>query len=464
MGFNNRMDLQVIILAAGKGSRMKSQLPKVLHQLAGKPLVQHVIDSCQSMGANHCHLVVGHGAAQVKKEIVGNNIELSFVEQKEQLGTGHAVKVALGGLKDDIATLILYGDVPLIHHDTLAELVEIYQNDPTGIALMTCFLDDPAGYGRITRDENNCVTGIVEHKDASEEQKAINEINTGILCCNSTQLKDWIVRLNNNNAQGEYYLTDIIEMAVQDGHQVTTAQPQDLFEVEGINTLRQLAELERVWQLQMANQLMDGGVTLLDPTRFDLRGTLVCGSDVVIDINCVFEGRVSLNGGAQIGPNVYLKDCTVGANTVVKANSVIEGSQVDDDCSVGPFARLRPGTHMLNDSHVGNFVEIKKSIIGQRSKAGHLAYIGDSEVGQQVNIGAGTITCNYDGANKHKTIIEDGAFIGSDTQLVAPVRIGKNVTVAAGTTVTADVADNALCISRTKQKQIDGWERPTKKT
>ncbi|MCW8875681.1 MAG: bifunctional UDP-N-acetylglucosamine diphosphorylase/glucosamine-1-phosphate N-acetyltransferase GlmU [Kangiellaceae bacterium] len=456
------MDIQVIILAAGKGSRMKSRLPKVLHKLAGKPLVQHVIDNCKSMGAKHCHLVVGHGAELVKEGVIGENIELSFVEQKEQLGTGHAVKMTLEGLQADTPTLILYGDVPLTHHDTLSQLVDIYLADPKGIALMTCFLDEPTGYGRITRGADNLVTGIVEHKDATEEQREINEINTGILCCNSSQLIEWVGRLNNDNAQGEYYLTDIIAMCVEQGNQVTTAQPAYLYEVEGINTLRQLAELERVWQLEMAQQLMDGGVTLTDPARFDLRGTLSCGSDVVIDINCVIEGRVIIKEGVTIGPNVCLKDCTIGANSVIKANSVIEEATIENECSVGPFARLRPGTLLKSDSHIGNFVEIKKSTLGHGSKAGHLAYIGDAEVGEKVNIGAGTITCNYDGANKHKTIIEDGAFIGSDSQLVAPVRVGKNVTVGAGSTITKDVQDDVLVISRVKQKEINDWKRPVK--
>lgn len=456
------MDIQVIILAAGKGSRMKSRLPKVLHQIAGKALVQHVVDNCYSMGARRCHIVVGHGAGQVKNSISANNIELTFVEQLEQLGTGHAVEMALDGLKDNTPTLILYGDVPLTHHDTLSQLVDIHKNDSTGIALMTCFLDNPTGYGRITRNENDEVTGIVEHKDASDAQKTINEVNTGILCCNSNQLKSWVEKIDNSNAQGEFYLTDIIAMAVADGNRVTTAQPIDLYEVEGINTLRQLAELERVWQLKMAQQLMDGGVTFRDPTRFDLRGSLSCEQGVVIDINCVIEGNVTLKEGAQIEPNCILKNCHVGKNSIVKANSVIEDATIESSCSVGPFARLRPGTHLLQNAHVGNFVEIKKSTIGEGSKAGHLSYIGDSEVGSQVNIGAGTITCNYDGVNKHKTIIEDGAFIGSDTQLVAPVRVGKNVTVGAGTTVTTDVSDNSLCISRVKQKTIDGWAKPTK--
>ncbi len=456
------MDIQTIILAAGKGSRMKSQLPKVLHQIAGKPLVQHVIDSCQSLGASECHLVVGHGADLVKQTVTSGRVKLSFAEQTEQLGTGHAVKMALPQLADDAATLILYGDVPLTHHNTLNELVELHQANSSGIALMTCTLEDSTGYGRIVRDDKGQVTGIVEHKDASDEQRQIKEINTGILCCNSNQLKQWIARLNNDNAQGEYYLTDIIAMAVEDGETVETAQPVNLYEVEGINTLRQLAELERVWQRELANQLMDGGVTFRDPNRFDLRGTLTCEEGVAIDINCIIEGHVNLQQGAQIGANVYLKDCTIGANSVIKPNSVVEDSVIHDQCSVGPFARLRPGTVMQSDSHIGNFVEVKKSTIDQGSKAGHLSYIGDSEVGKNVNIGAGTITCNYDGANKHKTIIEDDAFIGSDTQLVAPVKVGKGATVGAGTTVTNDVLPDALTISRAKQKQIESWARPKK--
>ena len=456
------MDIQTIILAAGKGSRMKSELPKVLHHLAGKPLLQHVIDSCQSLGATHCHLVVGHGAESVKNSVSGGRVILSFVQQTEQLGTGHAVKMALAGLPDNSPTLILYGDVPLIHHDTLSQLVELHQENPNGIALMTCFLDEPTGYGRIVRDSSNRVTGIVEHKDATDEQKMIDEINTGILCCNSGQLKDWIARLNSNNTQGEYYLTDIIAMAVADGQSVETAQPVNLYEIEGINTLGQLAQLERVWQKELANQLMDAGVTLRDPNRFDLRGSLSCEDGVIIDINCVIEGHVNLKQGAQIGANVYLKDCTIGANTLVKANSVIEQAVTENDCSIGPFARLRPETFMKANSHVGNFVEVKKSTLGEGTKAGHLSYIGDSEIGKNVNIGAGTITCNYDGANKHKTIIEDDVFIGSDTQLVAPVTVGKGATVGAGTTVSADVIPGALCISRVKQKQIETWQRPRK--
>jgi len=456
------MDIQTIILAAGKGSRMKSELPKVLHHLAGKPLVQHVIDSCHSLDATHCHLVIGHGGDLVKNTVDGGKMVLTFVEQSEQLGTGHAVKMALSKLTDNSPTLILYGDVPLIHHDTLQELVSLYRENPTGIALMTCFLDDPSGYGRIVRDADNRVTAIVEHKDSTDEQKKVNEINTGILCCNSNQLKNWIARLNNDNVQGEYYLTDIIAMAVKDGQTVETAQPVNLYEIEGINTLRQLAELERVWQRELANQLMDGGVTFRDPNRFDLRGALTCEAGVIIDVNCVIEGRVNLKQGAQIGANAYLKDSVIGENTIVKPNSIIEGAVIENDCTVGPFARLRPQTIMKTNSHVGNFVEVKKSTLSEGAKAGHLSYLGDSEIGKKVNIGAGTITCNYDGANKHKTVIEDGAFIGSNTELIAPVRIGKGATTGAGTTVSIDVDPGSLCTSRVKQKQIESWKRPQK--
>ncbi len=457
------MDIQTIILAAGKGSRMKSELPKVLHKLAGKPLLQHVIDSCQTLGATKSHIVVGHGKEMVKKEIDGGKLKISFAEQKEQLGTGHAVKIAIPNLPDDSPTLILYGDVPLIHHDTLRELVDLHLNNGDGIALMTCLLQDSTGYGRIVRNSDGFVTGIVEHKDATEQERQIKEINTGILCCNSSQLKDWISRLNNKNSQKEYYLTDIIAMAVDDGKRVETAQPVNLYEVEGINTLRQLAELERIWQRELANQLMDAGVTFRDPNRFDLRGTLSCEPGVVIDINCVFEGHVVLKEGAQIGPSSFLKDCIVGSDSIVKPNSIVENAVIGSSCSVGPFVRIRPGTELLDDVHIGNFVEIKNSIIGHGSKAGHLSYIGDSEIGKNVNVGAGTITCNYDGANKFKTIVEDDVFIGSDTQLVAPVTVGKGATIGAGTTVTSNVEPDSLCISRVKQKQIDSWERPKKR-
>jgi len=456
------MDIQSIILAAGKGSRMKSQLPKVLHQLAGKPLVQHVIDTCSSLSISHCHLVVGHGAEIVKQRVSANRMQLHFVQQTEQLGTGHAVKVALPSLVKDSPVIILYGDVPLIHHDTLSDLVALHLTNPKGIALMTCMLDDPSGYGRITRDVDNQVTGIVEHKDANDQQRQINEINTGIMCCHSSQLKKWLDKLTNENAQGEYYLTDVIAMAVNQGERVDTAQPVNIYETEGINTLRQLADLERIWQRELANQLMDAGVTFRDPNRFDLRGSLTCGQDVEIDINCLIEGHVELKQGVKIGPNVCLKNVTIGDNSEIKANTFIENSLIGDHCDVGPFARIRPDVELKSNVHIGNFVEVKKSTLSEGAKVGHLSYVGDTEVGKNVNIGAGTITCNYDGANKHKTIIEDDAFIGSDTQLVAPVTVGKGATVAAGTTVSADVTAGSLCISRVKQRQIEDWQRPSK--
>lgn len=456
------MDIQVIILAAGKGSRMKSPLPKVLHQLAGKPLVQHVVDTCHVLGARQCSLVVGHGAEQVISAVDQNPMTIRLVEQAEQLGTGHAVKLGVEDIPDPSVSLILYGDVPLIQASSLKRLVETYQNSNQGIALITCHLDDPTGYGRIIRNLQGEVVGIVEHKDASASQRNITEINTGILCCSTGKLKNWVNRLNNDNSQGEYYLTDIISMAVGDGDQVLACQPAHLFEVEGVNTLRQLADLERRWQLEQAYRLMEQGVTLRDPNRFDLRGSLSCEPGVIIDVNCVFEGQVTLKQGAVVGANCYLKDSSLGENSVVKPNSVVEGATIGSSASVGPFARLRPGAVLENDSHVGNFVEIKQSKLGEGSKAGHLAYIGDADIGKNVNIGAGTITCNYDGANKHKTIIEDGAFIGSDTQLVAPVVVGKNVTVGAGTTVTSSIEDNALCISRVRQKHIANWKRPQK--
>ncbi|MDH5432803.1 MAG: bifunctional UDP-N-acetylglucosamine diphosphorylase/glucosamine-1-phosphate N-acetyltransferase GlmU [Gammaproteobacteria bacterium] len=456
------MNIEVIILAAGKGSRMKSDLPKVLHELSGKSLAQHVVDTCQTLGAKNSHIIVGHGAEQVKQTLTSNKMNLNFIHQKEQLGTGHAVKMANDDLADDCTTLILYGDVPLIHHDTLSQLVEFQQENRNGITMISCLLENPTGYGRIIRNKNNEVIGIVEQKDATEEQLKINEINTGILCCNSTNLKKWVNQLNNNNAQGEYYLTDIIAMAKSEGGSVIAVQPENLYEVEGINTLSQLAKLERIWQLSLAEELMANGVIIKDPARFDLRGYITCENDVVIDINCIIEGTVIIKRGAKIGPNVFLKNCKIGENTEIKANSVIEDAEVKNDCKVGPFARLRPGAILEDEAQVGNFVEIKKSILGKGSKASHLAYLGDSEIGSNVNVGAGVITCNYDGANKYKTIIEDGAFIGSDSQLVAPVTIGKNVTVAAGTTVTKDVADGMLCISRSKQKEIAGWKRPVK--
>ncbi len=452
------MALSVIILAAGQGKRMRSSLPKVLHPLAGKPLVQHVIDTSKSLKADNIFVVYGHGGEQVQTSISDNRI--IWVEQKEQLGTGHAVDQVSPYLNDDDDVLVLYGDVPLIHRETLDELLSI--KPELGIALLTVTLKNPMGYGRILRNENNFITGIVEQKDATEEQLSIQEVNTGILATDGRSMKTWLSNLNNNNAQGEYYLTDIIAAAVNDGKQVISAEPQDTSEVEGINNRQQLASLERIYQRKRADELLLAGVTLADPARFDLRGKITVEEDIHIDINVIIEGNVVIKKGAQIGPNCLLKNCTIGEGSIVFANSVIEDAEINAFCQIGPFARIRPNTVLKDKAKVGNFVEVKKSEIGEDSKVNHLAYIGDTEIGTNVNVGAGTITCNYDGANKHKTIIQDGVFIGSDTQLVAPVNIGKDATIGAGSTITKDVNDNMLCISRTKQKEIDNWVRPTK--
>jgi bifunctional UDP-N-acetylglucosamine pyrophosphorylase/glucosamine-1-phosphate N-acetyltransferase len=453
------MDLSVVILAAGQGTRMRSALPKVLHRIASKPLVQHVIDTGRSLGSESIHLVYGHGGDLVKETINGD--DLNWVMQTEQLGTGHAVQQAMPGLDDNSTVLILYGDVPLIKQQTLKNLLD---NKPeNGIALLTVALNDPTGYGRIVRNENNQVRAIVEHKDAEPKTLLIREVNTGIMAVSSNDLKSWLSNLSNENSQGEYYLTDIIAMASKAGRSIVGILAMDELEVEGVNNRQQLARLERHYQNLEAEKLMLKGVTLYDPKRIDIRGELDVEQDVTIDINTIFEGKVSIGTGSYIGANSILKDCQLGNNVHVKENSIIEGAIIGNDSSIGPFARIRPGTVLKEDVHIGNFVEVKKSIIDKGSKAGHLAYLGDCEIGKNVNVGAGTISCNYDGANKHKTILEDDVFVGSDTQLVAPVKVGKGATIAAGTTVTADVSDNALVISRTKQKEIANWSRPTKK-
>lgn len=453
------MDLSVVILAAGQGTRMRSALPKVLHRIASKPLVQHVIDTGRSLGSESIHLVYGHGGDLVKETINGD--DLNWVMQTEQLGTGHAVQQAMPGLDDNSTVLILYGDVPLIKQQTLKNLLD---NKPeNGIALLTVALNDPTGYGRIVRNENNQVRAIVEHKDAEPKTLLIREVNTGIMAVSSNDLKTWLSNLSNENSQGEYYLTDIIAMASKAGRSIVGILAMDELEVEGVNNRQQLARLERHYQNLEAEKLMLKGVTLYDPKRIDIRGELDVEQDVTIDINTIFEGKVSIGTGSYIGANSILKDCQLGNNVHVKENSIIEGAIIGNDSSIGPFARIRPGTVLKEDVHIGNFVEVKKSIIDKGSKAGHLAYLGDCEIGKNVNVGAGTISCNYDGANKHKTILEDDVFVGSDSQLVAPVKVGKGATIAAGTTVTADVSDNALVISRTKQKEIANWSRPTKK-
>ena len=450
--------MSVVILAAGKGTRMYSDLPKVLHPLAGKPMVQHVIDAAMKLGAKNVHLVYGHGGELLKSTL--HNDALNWVLQAEQLGTGHAMQQAAPHFADDEDVLMLYGDVPLIAVETLTRLLAA--KPLGGIGLLTVKLQDPSGYGRIVR-ENGTVVGIVEHKDANDQQRQINEINTGILVANGRDLKRWLGKLNNNNAQGEFYITDIIALAHAEGNKIEAVHPARLSEVEGVNNRLQLSQLERVYQAEQAEKLLLAGVMLLDPARFDLRGVLEHGRDISIDANVIIEGMVKLGNRVKIGAGCILRDCVIGDDCEISPYSVLEDAQLEAACTVGPFARLRPGAELAEGAHVGNFVEIKKARLGKGSKAGHLSYLGDAEIGDDVNIGAGTITCNYDGANKHKTIIGDGVFVGSDTQLVAPVTVGKGVTIAAGTTVTRDIADNELVLSRVKQVHIQGWQRPTKK-
>ena len=452
------MSFSAVILAAGKGTRMKSNLPKVLHPIAHKPMVQHIINTVMSVGADNIHLIYGHGADQLK-EALGHN-ELNWCLQEEQLGTGHAVQQAAESIQDNEDILILVGDAPLIKQETLASLIAV--KEQCDLALLTVELDDPTGMGRIIRDGDQ-VTAIVEHKDATEEQRAIKEINTGMMIMNGADLKRWLGQLSNDNAQGEYYLTDVIEMAAKEGKVIKASQPSNAIEVEGINNRMQLAKLERAFQLEQANALLMDGVSLLDPTRFDLRGDLHVGKDVVIDVNVVIEGKVSLGDNVVIGPNCVLKDCTVGSGTKVEAFSTLEQAEVDSGCTVGPYARLRPGAILHEGAKVGNFVEMKKSVLGKGSKANHLTYLGDAQIGENANIGAGTITCNYDGVNKFKTVIGDGAFIGSNSSLVAPAEIGENATVGAGSVITKPVNDGELAIARGRQKTVPGWERPTKK-
>jgi bifunctional UDP-N-acetylglucosamine pyrophosphorylase/glucosamine-1-phosphate N-acetyltransferase len=453
------MALEIIILAAGQGTRMKSALPKVLHRIADKSLLEHVHALATSLHADKISIVYGHGGEQVLKKLA--HLDVVWAEQKQQLGTGHAVMQVADGIGDDATVLILYGDVPLLRKDTVERLLPFAEAGDLG--LLTVDLDDPHGYGRIVRDAAGRVLRIVEEKDATPEERAIVEGNTGILAVNGARLKRWLNRLENNNAQGEFYLTDVIALAVEDGLIVSTAQPADADEVLGVNNRQQLAHLERAYQHAQAERLMAAGVTLRDPARFDVRGTVEAGRDVEIDVNVILEGRVAIGERVRIGPNTLIRDSEIGDDVEIFANCVIENAVVGRASRIGPFARLRPETALAEEVHIGNFVEVKKSTIAAGSKANHLSYIGDSVVGSGVNIGAGTITCNYDGANKHQTIIEDGAFIGSDTQLVAPVRVGKNATIGAGTTLTMDAPENALTLSRVKQMTLEGWQRPTKK-
>lgn len=453
------MPLSVVILAAGKGTRMKSSKPKVLHELANKPLLEHVYDTAKSLGAEEVIVIYGHGGDMVKKACA--HFDAKWVEQKQQLGTGHAVKQAFGSVNLSNNVLVLYGDVPLTSKQTLEELLEGTENK---VGLLTVDLENPFGYGRIIRNTENKVTGIVEQKDASIEQQKIQEVNSGILSCQGEMLQNLLSEINNKNSQGEYYLTDIFALAANQGIEIKTTKAKRSYEVEGVNNRLQLATLERIHQRNIAVELMTEGVALADPSRLDVRGNVTISNDVYIDVNVVLEGDVVIGTGSNIGPNCVIINSIIGENVNIKANCVLENATVDANCEVGPFARLRPDTHLHESAKVGNFVEIKKAEIGKGSKVNHLSYVGDTEMGENVNVGAGTITCNYDGANKHKTIIGNNVFVGSDTQLVAPVTIANGVTIGAGATITKDIEDeNSLVISRTPQKVIKGWARPTKK-
>jgi len=455
--------MNVVILAAGMGKRMQSALPKVLHPLAGKPLLQHVIETARTLAPNKLCVIYGHGGAavpaMVKALAEDQCVQLDTALQEPQLGTGHAVMQALPQLDENVPTLVLYGDVPLTTGASLRKLVDAAGNDK--LAILTVVQANPFGLGRIVR-EGGQIVRIVEEKDATDAERQIKEINSGIMVIPTRKLKTWLGALSNNNAQGEYYLTDIVAQAVADGVPVVSAQPSAEWEVAGVNSKVQLAELERRHQLNIANALLEKGVTLMDPARIDVRGELICGRDVTIDVGCVFEGRVELGDGVTVGANNVLVDAKVAAGAQIKPFCHIENAVVGEKSIIGPFARLRPGTVLAEDVHVGNFVEIKNSQVAAHSKANHLSYVGDATVGSRVNIGAGTITCNYDGANKFRTVIEDDAFIGSDTQLVAPVTVGKGATLGAGTTLTKDAPAGKLTITRPKQMTIEGWKRPVK--
>jgi len=453
------MDLSIIVLAAGQGTRMRSDLPKVLHPLGGQPLLAHALDTAHRLEASVIHTVIGHGADRVRQAF--DRPDVHWVIQERQLGTGHAVAQVLPDVPDSHTVLVMYGDVPLITPATLKPLLDIAAGDR--LAVLTAVLDNPAGYGRILQDLDGGIRGIVEEKDASDEQRCIGEINSGFLAAPAARLRAWVGALDNRNAQGEFYLTDVVALAVRDGVPVRAVRAADPHEILGVNDRVQLAALERCFQQRQARDCLQAGVTLIDPARFDLRGRLTAGHDVVIDVNVVLEGVIRLGNRVTIGPNVVLRDTTVGDDVAILANCVIEDATIGAGARIGPFARIRPETVLAAGSHIGNFVEIKKSQVGAGSKVNHLSYIGDTSVGRNVNIGAGTITCNYDGANKHRTVIGDDVFIGSDTQLVAPVEIGDGATIGAGSTITRNAPAGELTLSRAPQQTRPGWKRPVKK-
>ncbi|CAG2138695.1 Bifunctional protein GlmU [Cupriavidus yeoncheonensis] len=450
--------MNIVILAAGMGKRMHSDLPKVLHPVAGRPMLAHVIDTARTLSPSRLVVVVGHGAGHVRTAVAADDV--TFAEQAQQLGTGHAVMQALPQLDDSQPTLVLYGDVPLTTAATLKSLVEEAGNSRFGV--LTVEMPDPTGYGRIVRDAAGSIVRIVEQKDASEAVRAIREINTGIIVCPTGHLRRWLSTLRNDNAQGEYYLTDTVERAAAEGVEIVSAQPAALWETLGVNSKVQLAEVERIHQRNQAQRLLEAGVTLADPARIDVRGELTCGRDVSIDVGCVFEGRVHLGDGVQIGANCVIRNATIDAGAQVQPFCHIDSAKIGADGRIGPYARLRPGTELGEDVHIGNFVEVKNSQVAAHSKANHLAYVGDATVGSRVNIGAGTITCNYDGANKFRTVIEDDVFIGSDTQLVAPVTVRRGATIGAGTTLTKEAPADKLTLSRAKQMTVAAWQRPVK--
>ncbi|NOQ16384.1 MAG: UDP-N-acetylglucosamine diphosphorylase/glucosamine-1-phosphate N-acetyltransferase [Methyloprofundus sp.] len=451
--------MKTLILAAGQGTRMRSALPKVLHKIANRSLLEHVYKASKQIDNNEVTVIYGHGGELVKDSL--SMLDINWVQQKEQLGTGHAVQQAESEINDTDTVLILYGDVPLLEPETIVGLLHKVTNE--SMALLTVQLDDPTGYGRIVRNNSKQVVKIVEQKDASVADKLINEVNTGILAVKGQNLKEWISRLDSNNAQQEFYLTDIIEMAVKAGVTVNTHQPESADEVLGVNNRNQLSYLERVYQAKQADKLMEVGVTLFDPARIDCRGEFTSlGQDITIDINVIFEGANQIGNNVTIGANTIINNAIIADNVQILANCIIDNATVGEGSRVGPFARLRPQAELADHVHIGNFVEIKKSTIGQGSKVNHLSYIGDATIGSGVNIGAGTITCNYDGVNKFRTVIEDGAFIGSDTQLIAPVTVGRNATIGAGSTITKDTLEGGLTLSRAKQISLKNWQKPVK--